>query len=112
MEPRIVLIGAGSSQFGYNMVLDAVNLEALRDCSLVLHDLDAGKLESMGNLANRMIREADSSISVEWTAERSEALDGADFVVLSEDPRTVPPDSIKDIRVEMTVIGGEVVHGD
>jgi len=34
----------------------------------------------------------------------------ADLVVLSEDPFEVPVDALKDIRVETTVIGGEVVH--
>jgi predicted amidohydrolase YtcJ len=34
----------------------------------------------------------------------------ADFVVLSEDPTTVPPERIKDITVEMTVVGGKVVY--
>jgi predicted amidohydrolase YtcJ len=33
----------------------------------------------------------------------------ADMVVLSDDPTGVPPERIKDIRVEMTIIGGEVV---
>jgi len=33
----------------------------------------------------------------------------ADMVVLSEDPLKAPPERIKDIRVEMTIIGGEVV---
>jgi len=33
-----------------------------------------------------------------------------DFVVLSEDPFEVDPGHIKDIPVEMTVIGGDVVH--
>ena len=33
----------------------------------------------------------------------------ADFVVLSEDPTSVSPDSIKDIAVAMTIVGGEVV---
>jgi len=33
----------------------------------------------------------------------------ADFVVLSEDPTAVPPDSIKDIEVAMTIVGGEAV---
>jgi predicted amidohydrolase YtcJ len=34
----------------------------------------------------------------------------ADFVVLSEDPYLVPPDTICDIRVEMTIIDGNVVY--
>jgi hypothetical protein len=33
----------------------------------------------------------------------------ADMVVLSADPTTCPPEKIRDIRTEMTVIGGEVV---
>ena len=33
----------------------------------------------------------------------------ADIVVLSDDPTTVPPEKIKDIKVEMTIIGGKVV---
>ena len=34
----------------------------------------------------------------------------ADMVVLSNDPSKVPPENIKDIKVEMTIIGGEVVY--
>jgi predicted amidohydrolase YtcJ len=33
----------------------------------------------------------------------------ADIVILSDDPTRVPPKKIKDIKVEMTIIGGEVV---
>ncbi len=33
----------------------------------------------------------------------------ADIVVLNDDPTKVPPEQIKDIKVEMTIIGGEVV---
>jgi len=36
----------------------------------------------------------------------------ADIVVLSDDPTRVPPEQIKDIKVEMTIIGGEVVWED
>ena len=34
----------------------------------------------------------------------------ADLVLLSDDPTQAPPEQIKDIRVEMTIIGGEVVY--
>ena len=33
----------------------------------------------------------------------------ADIIVLSDDPTKTPPERIKDIKVEMTIIGGEVV---
>jgi len=33
----------------------------------------------------------------------------ADIVVLSNDLTKLPPEQIKDIRVEMTIIGGKVV---
>lgn len=33
----------------------------------------------------------------------------ADMVVLSDDPIKSSPDQIRDIRVEMTIIGGKVV---
>jgi predicted amidohydrolase YtcJ len=36
----------------------------------------------------------------------------ADMVVLSADPLKVPPEQLKDIGVEMTIIGGKVVWGD
>ena len=83
MEPRIVLIGAGSSVFGYNSVLDACNLEPLKGSNLVLHDIDEERLDAMGPLAKRIAEETGSGVDVEWTADREEALTGADFVVLS-----------------------------
>jgi predicted amidohydrolase YtcJ len=33
----------------------------------------------------------------------------ADLVLLSRDPLRCPPEALKDIRVRMTMIGGEVV---
>ena len=33
----------------------------------------------------------------------------ADLVLLSDDPTRVPPEQIKEVKVEMTIIGGEVV---
>ena len=35
---------------------------------------------------------------------------GADFVVLGEDILTVPPETIVDIPIDMTIVGGKVVY--
>jgi predicted amidohydrolase YtcJ len=34
----------------------------------------------------------------------------ADFVMLAQDPHTVPANTIKDIKVVRTVVGGQTVH--
>jgi hypothetical protein len=34
----------------------------------------------------------------------------ADMTVLSEDPRSMPPEELRDLRVLATVVGGKVVH--
>jgi predicted amidohydrolase YtcJ len=34
----------------------------------------------------------------------------ADFVMLADDPHTVKPDAIKDIRIVQTVVGGETTY--
>jgi len=80
---RVVLIGAGSSSFGYSMVLDAVNIPELRGCNLVLHDVDGARLEAMAGLAERMSEEAGASLDVERTTDRREALRGADYAIVS-----------------------------
>ena len=80
---RVVLVGAGSSVFGYNSVLDAVNIPALRGCNLVLHDVHAGRLEAMAGLAERMNCEASAGLEIERTLDRAEALAGADYVLVS-----------------------------
>lgn len=76
-------MGAGSSVFGYNSVLDAVNIPALRGCNLVLHDIHAGRLEAMAGLAERMNCEVGAGLEIEHTLDRAEALAGADYVLVS-----------------------------
>ena len=51
---KIVLVGAGSSVFGYNSVLDATNIPALKGSELMLHDIDETRLNTMSGLAERM----------------------------------------------------------
>jgi alpha-galactosidase len=83
MSHRVVLVGAGSAVFGYNSVLDAVNLPGLKGLNLVLHDVDERRIHVMADLAEKMNEEAGADLELEETTDGREALEGADFVVLS-----------------------------
>lgn len=48
-----------------------------------------------------------------WSEDRAGSLEPgkvADFVVLGEDPLTCSEDRLRDLPVEMTIVGGEIVH--
>ena len=80
---KITLVGAGSSVFGYNSVLDAVNIPALRGTELVLHDIDDERLDTMAGLAERMNTEMGDPLTVSSTLDQGDALDDADYVLMA-----------------------------
>jgi len=50
-HPKIVLIGAGSAQFGYSTIGDIAQSEALRNrnTDIVLHDINKETLDKVAN---------------------------------------------------------------
>ncbi len=80
---KITLVGAGSSVFGYNSVLDAVNIKDLDGSQLVLHDIDGERLESMTGLSHKMNAEMGEPLEISSTIDQKEALDGADYVLMA-----------------------------
>jgi alpha-galactosidase len=80
---KIVLVGAGSSVFGYNSVLDAINIPSLNGAELMLHDIDETRLKAMSGLADRMSEETGAGLEITHTVDQEEALRDADFVLLS-----------------------------
>jgi len=82
-QPSIVLIGAGSSSFGLTMLHDIYSEPLLGGSTLWLVDLDLEKAERMRALAARLEAAAGRGIDVRTTADRCEALPGADAVIIS-----------------------------
>ncbi len=80
---KIVFIGAGSG-FGAATVADILSYEALRDCELVLVDINPTHLEPIGEYARRVARHHDAPAKItleqQW---RDGVLDGADAVITS-----------------------------
>ena len=80
---KITLVGAGSSQFGYDSVLDAVNIPGLAGSELVLHDIDGSRLESMTGLAEKMNKEMGDPLELSSTLDQGDALRDADYVLMA-----------------------------
>lgn len=80
---KVVLVGAGSAQFGYGTLGEIFASEALRDCELVLHDINGLALERVRKAGQDFIEEHNLPCRLTATLERTEALKGADFVVIS-----------------------------
>jgi alpha-galactosidase len=81
--PKIVCIGAGSTVFGLSNLATIIRSQRLRGAEVALVDIDEAGLWTMTQLARLMNRAWDAQMTVTGTAERQEALPGADFVVVS-----------------------------
>jgi alpha-galactosidase len=80
---RIVLVGAGSAQFGLGTVADILSSKVLGEATIVLHDINPESLEMIRKVCQMAIDEKKLNITLEAATSRTEALKGADFVIIS-----------------------------
>jgi alpha-galactosidase len=83
MAKSIVLIGAGSAQFGYGTIGDILQSKVLEGSRIVLHDINPTTLAVTEENARKFIAEHQLPFTVMATTNRKEALTGADFIVSS-----------------------------
>ncbi|NIA11569.1 MAG: hypothetical protein GWP10_18070 [Nitrospiraceae bacterium] len=88
LPTKIVVIGAGSAEFGLNTLSALMRSERLKGSRIALVDKNEESLELVYRLAQRLNREWDAEMTLTRHPHHKEALDGADFVVLSIE---VPP---------------------
>lgn len=83
MGQRIVLIGAGSAQFGYGTIGDILQSKVLEGSHIVLHDINPKTLAVVYETGKSFIEEHKLPFTISATTERTEALQGANFIVSS-----------------------------
>ena len=83
MTQKIVLIGAGSANFGLEAVSDIYRSKILVGSEIVLHDTDAKSLKETQSVADKYKGEFGVNYTVRSSIDRKEALKGADVVVIS-----------------------------
>ncbi len=83
MEKRIVLIGAGSAQFGYGTIGDILQSKVLEGSQIVLHDINPQSMAVVEETGRAFIQGHSLPFSISATTNRAEALTDADFVIIS-----------------------------
>ena len=80
---HIVLIGAGSAQFGLGSLGDIMQSKLLAGSSIALVDIDEQALSRVNAIAQAFIKEKGLNFTVTATTDRKAALKGADAVIIS-----------------------------
>ncbi len=83
MHQKIVLVGAGSAQFGFGTLSDIFFSEVLEGSEVMLHDINPNALARVRKAATVYVEEHELPFTITASTERADALQGADFVVIS-----------------------------
>ncbi len=81
--PKVVVIGSGSLFFGRQAIWQMAQSPHLNSGTLSLVDTDPQRMEKMGELAEKVVAEADVELRIEVASDWKDVLPKADFVVLS-----------------------------
>src|SRR5690554_6235474 len=80
---HIVLIGAGSAQFGLGSLGDIMQSKLLVGSTITLVDIDEKALARVNTIAQSFIKEKNLNFTVTATTDRKAALKDADAVIIS-----------------------------
>ena len=82
-DVKITLVGAGSTIFGPTSILSILETEALAGATLSLVDVNGEMLELVGETTRRMNDYLGTEMEVELETDRSEALPGTDYLLIT-----------------------------
>ncbi|MCE7748403.1 MAG: hypothetical protein GPJ51_08390, partial [Candidatus Heimdallarchaeota archaeon] len=80
---KIVIIGAGSLQFGLGTCGSIFTSEVLKGSTICLHDINSGNLEYAREACQSKLDKDKLNFTIEATTDRKEALKDANFIVNS-----------------------------
>lgn len=78
---RVTLLGAGSTVFAKNIIGDILGYPELAGAQIVLHDIDAVRLEESMVVARKIVELLNAQCEISATLDRREALRRADYAI-------------------------------
>lgn len=82
-SPKIALIGAGGYVFPFRLIGDLLSFPKLRDSTICLMDINAGRLHRVAEAARDLVGHHRLDTVIEETTDQRQALQDADFVVIT-----------------------------
>ena len=80
---KIAMMGAGSFVFTRDILTDILSYPELTGSTITMMDIAEERLKLMADFAKRLVEQRSLKTKIEWTTDRHEALEGADFVIIS-----------------------------
>jgi alpha-galactosidase len=96
---KTVFLGAGSTVFARNLLGDILGHEELAGSEIVLHDIDAARLETSELVARRVREALKAPATITATTDRRAALDGADYAINMIQVGGYEPATVTDFEV-------------
>lgn len=96
---KITFIGAGSTVFAGQLLGDILSLPELANSTISLHDIDPERLRQTEVVAHRTAQLLDAHPTIEATADRRAALDGADYAINMVQVGGYEPATVTDFEI-------------
>lgn len=97
--PKITLIGAGSTVFAKNLLGDILSFPELAESTISLFDIDEERLRTSKIMAERVAEVLGAQPTIEATADRRTALDGADYAICMIQVAGYKPGTVIDFEI-------------
>lgn len=96
---KITFIGAGSTVFARELLLEILRFPELAEVTISLHDIDEGRLETSLIVARHAAQKMGANPRLEATLNRRDALEGADYAISMFQVGGYEPATVTDFEV-------------
>ena len=83
MSPKVVLIGAGSANFGLGTLGDLLHSKIFEGSTICLHDINPIALQRVKDLGSQYVQAKSLPFELTATTDRKQALVGSTFCIIS-----------------------------
>jgi alpha-galactosidase len=97
--PKISFIGAGSTIFAKNLLIDILSYPELAESEISLHDIDETRLKTSELVAHRVAQQLGVSPKISATTNRQASLDGADYAISMIQVGGYKPSTVVDFEI-------------